>query len=154
MDAAATYLVVIDDSPESRLAMRFAVLRAAHVDADVALASVVTVGEFLQFGAVQSAMVAQARDEAAALLAEVAGDAEALSGRRPATILLDGEPASAVLAYVRENPGVRALVLGTSARGGPGPLVGYFTGERAADLPCILMLVPGGLDPERLATLA
>ena len=154
MEAAATYLVVVDDSPESRVALRCAVLRAAHVDADVTLAAVVAVGEFLQFGAVQSAMLAQARAEAAALLSEVASEAEALSGRRPGTIVLDGEPAAAVLAHVRDNPGIRALVLGTPARGGPGPLVGYFTGERAGTLPCILMLVPGGMDPDRLARLA
>jgi hypothetical protein len=67
---------------------------------------------------------------------------------------LEGDPAAAVLAHIRDNPGVRALVLGTPARGGPGPLVGYFTGERAGSLPCILMLVPGGLDPDRLASLA
>jgi nucleotide-binding universal stress UspA family protein len=67
MDAAATYLVVIDDSPESRVAMRFAVLRAAHVGADVRLVSVVRPTEFMHFGAVQSMMAAEARDEAEAL---------------------------------------------------------------------------------------
>jgi nucleotide-binding universal stress UspA family protein len=154
MAAAATYLVVIDDSPESRIAMRFAVLRAARVDAEVTLASVVDVAGFLQFGAVQSAMAAQARAEAEALLGELAGEAAAAGGRRPSSLVLEGDPAAAVLAHIRDNPGVRALVLGTPARGGPGPLVGYFTGERAGSLPCILMLVPGGLDPDRLASLA
>ena len=154
MAGAATYLVVIDDSPESRVAMRFAVLRATRVAADVTLASVVSVGEFLQFGAVQSAMLAQAREEALALLGAIAAEAEALSGRRPLTLVLDGEPAAAVQAHVASNPGIRALVLGTPASGGPGPLVGHFTGERAGSLPCIVMLVPGGLSDERVATLA
>ena len=154
MDAAATYLVVIDDSPESRVAMRFAVLRAAHVDADVVLASVIDVAGFLQFGAVQSAMAAQARGEAEALLAELAGEAAAMGARLPTTLVLEGDPAASVLAHVKANPGIRALVLGTPARGGPGPLVGYFTGERAGSLPCILMLVPGGLDADRLGRLA
>jgi nucleotide-binding universal stress UspA family protein len=151
---AATYLVVIDDSPESRVAMRFAVLRAAHVDAEVALASVVDVAGFLHFGAVQSAMAAQARGEAEALLAELAQEAEAMGGRRPSTLVLEGDPAAEVLAHIKANPGIRALVLGTSPRGGPGPLVGYFAGERAGSLPCILMLVPGALDDGRLASLA
>lgn len=154
MDAAATYLVVIDDSAESRVAMRFAVLRARHVGADVVLASVVDIAGFMQFGAVQSAMAAQARGEAEALLDELAGEATVLGGRRPGTLVLEGEPAAAVLIHVKANPGVRALVLGTPAKGGPGPMVGYFTGERAGGLPCILMLVPGSLEAERLATLA
>ena len=154
MSGAETYLVVIDDSAESRVAMRFAALRAAHVGAEVALASVVDMAGFLHFGAVQSAMVAQARGEAEALLAEVAAEAESLAGRVPGTLVLEGDPATTVLAHVKANPGIRALVLGTPARGGPGPLVGYFTGERAGSLPCILMLVPGGLDAERVARLA
>jgi hypothetical protein len=32
--------------------------------------------------------------------------------------------------------------------------VSFFAGERAGSLPCILMLVPGSLDPDRLATIA
>jgi hypothetical protein len=45
-------------------------------------------------------------------------------------------------------------VLGTASRGTPGPLVSFFAGERAGSLPCILMLVPGSLDPDRLVTIA
>ncbi len=154
MHEAATYLVVIDDSPESRVAMRFAVLRAAHVGADVRLISVVRPTEFMHFGALQSAMAAEAEEEALALLSQLASEAEAMGGARPATSVLQGDPAGAILAHVKDNPGIRALVLGTASRGTPGPLVGFFAGERAGSLPCVLMLVPGGLDPDRLATIA
>jgi nucleotide-binding universal stress UspA family protein len=154
MHEAATYLVVIDDSPESRVAMRFAVLRAAHVGADVRLVSVVRPTEFMHFGALQSVMAAEARDEALALLEQLAGEAAAAAGARPAITVLEGEPAAVILAHVKDNPGIRALVLGTASRGTPGPLVSFFAGERAGSLPCVLMLVPGGLDPERLATIA
>ena len=77
-----------------------------------------------------------------------------MGGARPATSVLQGDPASAILTHVKDNPGIRALVLGTASRGTPGPLVGFFAGERAGSLPCVLMLVPGGLDPDRLATIA
>jgi nucleotide-binding universal stress UspA family protein len=154
MHEAATYLVVIDDSPESRVALRFAVLRAAHVGADVRLVSVVRPTEFMHFGSLQSVMAAEARAEALALLEQLAGEAEAEAGARPAITVLEGEPAGVILAHVKENPGIRALVLGTASRGTPGPLVSFFTGERAGSLPCVLMLVPGGLEPERLATIA
>ena len=154
MDAAATYLVVIDDSPESRVAMRFAVLRAAHVGADVHLVSVVHPTEFMHFGSVQTMMAAEARAEALTLLEQLAGEAEAMGGMRPAVQVLEGEPAAVILAHVKDNPAVRALVLGTASRGSPGPLVSFFAVERAGSLPCILMLVPGGLEPDRLATIA
>ena len=154
MHEAATYLVVIDDSPESRVAMRFAVLRAAHVGADVRLVSVVRPTEFMHFGSVQTMMAAEARDEALALLEELAGEAETMGGGRPAVLVLEGDPTAVILGHVKDNPGIRALVLGTASRGSPGPLVSFFAGERAGSLPCILMLVPGGLDPDRLATIA
>jgi nucleotide-binding universal stress UspA family protein len=154
MQPAATYLVVIEDSPESGVAMRFAVQRAAHVDAAVALVSVVAQTEFLHFGSLQSAMAAEARADAEKLLDRLAGEAEVLAGVRPATQVLDGDPAKAILAHVKDNPGIRALVLGTAPRGSPSALVSFFAGETAGSLPCILMLVPGGLEPERIADLA
>jgi len=154
MQGAATYLVVIEDTPESRVAMRFAVQRAAHVDAEVALVSVVAPTEFLHFGSLQSAMAAEARADAEHLLNQLAAEAETLSGARPEVQVLNGEPAKVILAHVKANPRIRALVLGTAPRGSPSPLVSFFAGEAAGSLPCILMLVPGGLEPERIATLA
>ena len=79
MQTAATYLVVIEDSPESGVAMRFAVQRAAHVDAAVALVNVVAPTEFLHFGSLQSAMAAEARADAEKLLDRLATEAEALA---------------------------------------------------------------------------
>lgn len=153
MAQSPVYLVVIDDSPESRVAMRFAVQRAAHVEAVVKLVSVVGPTEFLHFGRLQSEMAAQARAEAAALLEDLAGEAEALAGCKPEIVVLEGDPAAAILGHVRADPSIRALVLGTATRG-PSALVSFFAGEAAASLPCILMLVPGGLEPGRIASLA
>jgi len=153
MDTAPTYLVIIDDSPESRVALRFAAMRAAHVEGRVALLYVIRPPEFMQWGAVQEAMAAEARATADLLLATVADEAEALSGTRPLITILNGEPAPAIFDHVRGDPAVRALVLGAAPKGAPGALVGYFTGERAGQLPCVVIVVPGGLDPERLASL-
>ncbi len=153
MDTAPTYLVVIDSSVESRVALRFAAMRAAHVNGRVALLHVIPPPEFMQWGGVQQAMAAEARAAAEALLAAVADEAEALSGERPATIILDGDPAPAIFAHVSSDASVRALVLGAAPKGAPGPLVGYFTGERAGEMSCVVIIVPGGLDAERLESL-
>ena len=153
MDTAPTYLVVVDASAESRVALRFAAMRAAHVDGRVALVHVVRPVEFMQWGGVQEAMAAEARAEADTLLASVADEVEALSGARPQATVLTGDSAPAIFDHVRANPGVRALVLGAAPKGAPGPLVSYFTGERAGQLPCVVIVVPGGLDAERLESL-
>jgi hypothetical protein len=109
--------------------------------------------EFMQWGAVQEAMEAEARLAADALLAAVADEAETLSGRRPLSTVLHGDTAPVIFEHVRGDPSVRALVLGAAPKGAPGPLVSYFTGERAGQLPCVVIIVPGGLDPERLESL-
>lgn len=153
MDTAPTYLVVIDQSAESRVALRFAALRAGHVGARVALVHVIPPPEFMQWGAVQEAMAAEARAEAEALLTAVADEAEDLGGARPLSIILDGEAAPVIFDHVRSDPSVRALVLGAASKGAPGPLISFFTGERAGQLPCVVIIVPGGLDPDRLESL-
>ena len=153
METAPTYLVVIDQSDESRVALRFAALRAGHVGARVALVHVIAPPEFMQWGGVQEAMAAEAREEAAALLASLADEAEALAGARPATLILEGEAAPIIFDHVCSDTTVRALVLGAASRGAPGPLISFFTGERAGQLPCVVIVVPGGLEPERLESL-
>lgn len=153
MDPAPTYLVVIDPSAEARVALRFAALRSAHVGARLALCHVIRPPEFMQWGGVQEAMRAEARAEAEALLDAMAVEAEALAGTRPATTILEGEAAPLILDHVRSDPSIRALVLAAAAKGAPGPLISFFTGERAGQLPCVVILVPGGLEPERLESL-
>jgi nucleotide-binding universal stress UspA family protein len=153
MEAAPTYLVVVDSSAESRVAVRFAALRAAHVGANVTIVRVVRPPEFMQWGGVQEAMAAEALAESIALLDAEADEVEALAGARPKTIVLHGESAPVIFDHIRDDASIRALVLGAASKGVPGPLVSYFTGERAGHLPCIVILVPGGIDPERLQSL-
>ncbi len=152
MDTAPTYLVVIDKSAESRVALRFAALRASHVGAKLALVHVVPRPEFMQWGGVQEAMAAEALAEAEALLAAVADEAEGLAAARPATLVLHGEAAPAIRDHVKSDASVRALVLGAAPKGAPGPLISFFT-EHAGQLPCVIIIVPGGLEPERLESL-
>lgn len=153
MDTAPTYLVAVDESAESRVALRFAAMRAGHVGARVAMIHVIRPPEFMQWGAVQEAMAAEAQIEADTMLAGLADEAETLSGVRPRAIVLKGDAAPMIFEHVLADPTVRALVLGAAPKGAPGPLVSYFTAERAGQLPCVVIIVPGGLDPERLESL-
>lgn len=151
---ASSFLVVVDETPESRAAMRFAALRAAHVGARVILLHAMPVTEFMQWAGVQELIEAEARAKAEALLATVADELFALSGARPGMIVRNGEATAAVLETVAGDPSIRALVLGAAPGGAPGPLVSFFAGERAGALSCLVIIVPGGLDDARLAELA
>ena len=149
----ASYLVVVDDTPESRVALRFAALRAAHVGTRLTLLHVLPRTEFMAFGGVQQTIEAEAQAAADTLLSGIAEQCAAWTGRRPSLIVKRGEATAAVLEIVAADPSIRALVLGAAVKGAPGPLVSFFAGERAGQLPCLVMIVPGGLAEARIDAL-
>lgn len=148
--AAETFLVIVDETPECAKALRFAALRAAHTGGSVALLHIIRPAQFVQWGRVQAAMDAEALEEAERMLALAAGEVFAWVGRRPETHVRRGKAAEEVLAFVTGHPGVRALVLAAAPKGRPGPLVDFFAGERAGGLPCLVMIVPGGIADSEL----
>ncbi|WP_448582246.1 universal stress protein [Thermaurantiacus sp.] len=150
MTTAGTYLVVVDDTPECRRALRFAARRARRTGEDVQLLHVLPPPQFVQWGGVQETIAAEQQEAAERLLADAADSARALLGRPVATKILAGKPSEQVLAFVRDHPEVRSLVLAAAPKGRPGPLVEHFAGERAGSLPCLIILVPGGLDEAEL----
>lgn len=147
---AETFLVVVDDTPECAKALRFAALRAQHTGARVTMLHVLKPTQFLQWGAAQQEIDAEAEQLGQALLASKAAEAEALTGQRPETRLLRGRAGDAVLEVVTNDRTVRALVLAAAAKGRPGPLVDFFAGERAGSMPCMVMIVPGGISDSEL----
>ena len=60
-EAKRTYLVVVDDSAESRVALRFAARRAAKTGGLVEVLGIVEPQDFVQFGGVQAAIEEEQR---------------------------------------------------------------------------------------------
>ncbi|SUJ24583.1 Universal stress protein family [Sphingomonas paucimobilis] len=58
------YLVVIDDSPESRIALRFAARRAVKTGGGVEILTLLPPQEFIAFGGVQATIEDEARQQA------------------------------------------------------------------------------------------
>lgn len=149
-----SYLVVVDDTPESRVALRFAARRAAKNDGHVSLLHVIPPTDFIQWGGVQDVIEAEAEEKAAALLNSVAQEVMAETGVSPSISVRHGKPAEEVAAAIAEDGALQMLVLGAASNGAPGPLVAFFSGEAAGQLPCPVLIVPGGLDDAALARLA
>lgn len=148
-----TYLVVIDDSPESALALRFAARRAARTGGGVIILAIIPPQDFVAFGGVQATIEAECREHAEELVAS-ALDAVVQEGVTPQTMIKSGKPAEVVREVIGASNEIAALVLATAASGAPGPLVAHFTGQDAGTLPCPVMLVPGGIDIARLEALS
>jgi len=147
------YLVVIDESDEARVALRFAARRAAKTGGGVEILALVPPQEFVTWGGVQAAMEEEAREKAEALVVTAAGALMEDAGIRPSITVRQGDPVAVVKAVLAEQPGVAALVLGAAASGTPGPLVAHFANE-AGQMPCPVMIVPGSLTDEALDQLS
>lgn len=145
------FLVVVDETPECRLALRYAALRAKHTGGGVTLLYVVEPAAFHQWAAVESVMQDEALEEAEHTLHGFAAEVNELSGIRPELLIREGRPRDAILDLVREDSAVRMLVLGAgTGKEGPGPLVSAFAGQLSASLPIPLTLVPGDLAPAQI----
>ncbi len=149
-----TYLVVIDESPEAALAMRFAARRAAKTGGNVHVLAVTEPQEFVPWGGVEATIKAEAQERAAALVNAAAGTLVAESGMRPEISVREGLATEVVRTLLTENREIAALVLGAVASGNPGPLVAHFTGPDAGTLPCPVMIVPGSLSEEEIDRLS
>lgn len=149
-----TYLVVVDDTAEARIALRFAARRAVKTGGRVEVLGIVEPQDFVQFGGVQAAFEEEQRLRIEGVVSAAVGELLDEAGIEPAIILRHGDPVEVVRRYIGERQEVHALVLGASASGQPGALIGYLTGSDAGKLPCPLMIIPGSLSDERLEQLS
>jgi nucleotide-binding universal stress UspA family protein len=149
-----TYLCVVDASREAESALLFAARRAVKTGGGVHILALVPKAEFLQWGAVQATMEAEARDRAEALVTGAAGTLMAQAGVHPEITVKRGDPIVAVKALLAERGEIAALVLGAAPKGAPGPLVTHFAGQDAGSLPCPVMVIPGALSREDIERLS
>lgn len=147
------YLVIIDETEEVHIAMRFAARRAAKTGGAVHLLALVPRQAFNAFGGVQATIEEEARDRAEVLANSAAGELMSESGQTPQIAVRVGDAKAVIKEYLTEHPEIAALVLAAAPEGGPGPLVTYFS-NAAGSLPCPLFIVPGGLDEEAIDRLS
>jgi len=153
-EAKRTYLVVIDDSPEAAVALRFAARRAAKTNGRIEVLGIVEPQEFVQFGGVQAAIEEEQRLRIQGVVSASVGEILDESGVEAQIVVQHGEPVKSVRDYIGEREEVAALVLGAAPSGDPGPLVSNFCGNDAGRLPCPVMLIPGSLSDDRLEQLS
>jgi nucleotide-binding universal stress UspA family protein len=146
------YLVIMDETDEAALALRFAARRAARTGGTVHLLAVIPKQPFVAFGGVQATIDDEARSRAEALVTAAAGSLLGQDQGPPVISIRQGDGIQVIREHLLEHPEVSALVLGAAAGGGPGPLVTHFT-SIAGQLPCPLYVIPGTLDDAALERL-
>jgi nucleotide-binding universal stress UspA family protein len=154
-DPPRVFLVVVDETEEMRVALRFACRRARHTGGRVALLHVIEPGDPQPFRQVEELMLAERRAEAEELMKKMAADVVALAGQLPVVHLRDGRRAEELLKLIDEEPGISILVLaaGTGSEG-PGPLISQLVGRLSGRLRVPITVVPGALTDEQIDLLA
>ena len=149
------FLVVIDPTPECGKALRFAARRAARTGAVLTLLALTTPPDEFEWLGIEEAMLAEAEEEAAQLLAAASASARAAAGLEPETVIRVGEKAAEVQALIHEDPDISFLVLAAGAgKDEPGPLVSTLVSKLASTFPIPIVIVPGSLSDEEIDALA
>lgn len=143
-----TYLVIVDDSNESRVAQRFAARRASRTAGNVHLVVVTEPQQFVAWGGVQATMESEAREQAEVVALAAADTLHDEFGITPKVTVRQGDTVAVVREMLMEEADIAALVLGAAESGPPGPLVAHFSGPDCGALPVPLMIIPGSLAPE------
>lgn len=139
-------LVCVDDTPECRVALRFACRQAKKTGGGVTLLRVIEPADFQHWVAVEDLMREEARDEAEALLQELAAGVNEWAELMPELVVREGPKRDAVLTLIEEDPAISILVLGAaSGPEGPGPLVNALASQMAGTMRVPVTIVPGTL---------
>jgi len=149
------FLVVVDETAELKVALRYACRRAWKTGGRVALLYVVEPTDFQQFAAVGELMKEESRQAAEQLMQKIASEVKALSGSMPVLYLREGSRRDELLKLIQEDPSISILVLGAATGPkGPGPLVSALTGKFVGKLRVPVTIVPGNISEEDIEKIA
>ncbi len=149
------FLVVVDDSEEMGVALRYACRRASNTGGRVALLFVVEPTDFQHWMAVGDLMREEARNEGEQLLQRLAARVNELTGTLPVLYVREGSRREELMKLIDEEPSISILVLGASVdKRGPGPLIEALTGKFVGKLRVPVTIVPGNLDDEDIDSIS
>ncbi len=145
------FLVVVDETEELKVALRFACQRARRTGGRVALLYVIEPAEFQHWMAVEDLMREEARSEGEQLLQRLATQVNELVGTIPVLYVREGKVREELFKLLDEEPLISILVLGanTGSRG-PGPLVSALTGNMIGKLRVPVTVVPGNMADDEI----
>jgi nucleotide-binding universal stress UspA family protein len=140
------FLVVVDDTPELKTAIRYACLRAKKTSGRVAMLHVTGLEDMQEWIGVSRLIKEESRQQAEALMQKMAAEVQKLSGAMPVLYFREGDRRDEVMKLIDEEPSISILVLGASTGPkGPGPLVQALTSKYVGKLRVPVTIVPGQL---------
>ena len=154
MKHRSKFLVIVDDSEELRVAVRFASIRAANTKGGIILLKIIEHSDPQHWQSVEEIILQEARDEAQEKLKKWSKVINDLSGITPELCIKEGIASEKIIEILEEDDAVRFLVLAASSGDQPGPLVSLLAGQKSGKLPVPIDIVPQDLSDEAIDDLA
>ena len=145
MKHRSKFLVIVDDSKELNVAIRFAAKRAQSTKGGVILLNVIEQFDPQQWQSIEDIILQEARDKAQEKLQKWSKVINDLTNIVPELIVKEGITSEKIIETLEEDNAIRFLVLAAAEADQPGPLVSLLAGQKSGKLPVPIVIIPQGL---------
>ena len=154
MKHRSKFLVIVDDSKELDVAIRFAAKRAQSTKGGVILLNVIEQFDPQQWQSIEDIILQEARDKAQVKLQKWSKVINDLTNIVPELIVKEGVISEKIIETLEEDNAIRFLVLAAAEADQPGPLVSLLAGQKSGKLPVPIVIIPQGLSDDVIDDLA
>jgi len=154
MKHRSKFLVVVDDTPELQVAIRFASKRAQNTKGGIILLKIIEHLDPQHWQSVEEMILQEAHEEAQKKLQKWSKIVHELSGITPELSIKEGVASQKIIEILGEDDALRFLVLAASSGDQPGPLVSLLAGQKSGQLPVPIVVIPQNLSDEAIDDLA
>lgn len=149
------YLVCVDNTDVSRMALRFACIKGRKRGILVDMLHVIEKTDVQALGSVAEKMAREQRRNAEKLMRELSQEAYDCSGIIPSLWIREGDPSDEILDLAISDPDINMLVLGVNPGSKSGNRVISWVTSKAGDKLLVpVMLVPSNLTDQQMQELA
>tara|TARA_A100001388_G_C28741360_1_gene487066 strand:- start:58 stop:534 length:477 start_codon:yes stop_codon:yes gene_type:complete len=154
MKHRSKFLVIVDDSKELDVAIRFAAKRAQSTKGGVILLNVIEQFDPQQWQSIEDIILQEAREKAQEKLQKWSKVINDLTDVVPELIVKEGVTSEKIIETLEQDNAIRFLVLAAADADQPGPLVSLLAGQKSGKLPVPIVIIPQGLSEDVIDDLA
>ena len=154
MKHRSKFLVIVDESTELNVAIRFAAKRAQSTKGGVILLNVIEQFDPQQWQSIEDIILQEAREKAQEKLQKWSKVINDLTGGVPELMVKEGVTSEKIIETLEEDNAIRFLVLAAADADQPGPLVSLLAGQKSGKLPAPIVIIPQGLSDDVIDDLA
>jgi len=149
------YLLCMNDSEHSRVALKFACARAKRRNCQIDILHVLEPADFQGIGAVADKIREERRETGEAFLNQVAEEIQQVTGKTPALTLREGVVEEAIISAVNEDVDADLILLGASPdTNGRHAHISALVKALGDKLLIPIMVLPGNLTDQQIEELA